>query len=230
MFCITIHAPIITSMAVSMSAFSIGRSSTNSIAAPTAQPTYGNHERKEEVDAEGKLREKHRVGAKRVKLTMGEIDHPHDAEDQGQADAEESVGAPEDDGVDEVLEELIHGCSFPATGRRGAGARRNLSKPGNRALPASRSAPGGGVSLPVRQDDLAVLDLDQIDAGIALTAFLTGRARLVELDHAVHAGELDLPERRADRLGLGLAGLGDGGRDGPDAVIAAEAFGQPANG
>src|SRR5262249_39764790 len=42
----------------------------------------------------------------------------------------------------------------------------------------------------------------------------------------VHPGQLDLPERRADRLGIGLAGLGDRGRDGADAVIAAEALGQ----
>src|SRR5215204_2394363 len=79
----------------------------------------------------------------------------------------------------------------------------------------------------VRQDDLPVLDLDQIDAGVALPALLTGRADLVELDHPVHAGQLDLPERLADRVGLGLAGLGDGGRDGADAIIAAEALGQP---
>jgi hypothetical protein len=38
-FCITIHAPIITSIVVSMSASRSGRSRTNSIAAPTAQPT-----------------------------------------------------------------------------------------------------------------------------------------------------------------------------------------------
>ena len=37
---------------------------------------------------------------------MGEVHHPHDAEDQGQPDTQESVGAAEDDRVDEVLEEF----------------------------------------------------------------------------------------------------------------------------
>ena len=37
-FCITIHAPIITSMVVSISASRSGRRRTNSMAAPTAHP------------------------------------------------------------------------------------------------------------------------------------------------------------------------------------------------
>src|SRR5262249_60282634 len=78
----------------------------------------------------------------------------------------------------------------------------------------------------VWKDDLAVLDLDQIDAGVALPAFLTRRAGFFEFDFSVHPRHLDLPERRADRLGLGLAGLGDGGCGGAEAVIAAEARGQ----
>ena len=55
----------------------------------------------------------------------------------------------------------------------------------------------------VRKDDLAVLDLDEIDAGIALAAFLTRGTGFFEFDLSVHAGQLDLPERRADRFGLG---------------------------
>jgi hypothetical protein len=39
---------------------------------------------------------------------MGEIDHAHDAEDQRQPDTEEGVGTPEDQGVESVLEELVH--------------------------------------------------------------------------------------------------------------------------
>src|SRR5262249_36460159 len=78
----------------------------------------------------------------------------------------------------------------------------------------------------VRQNDFAVLDLDQIDAGFALAAFLSGRAGLLEFDLAVHPHQLDLPEGRADGFGLGLARLGNRGRDCPDAVIAAEALGQ----
>jgi hypothetical protein len=34
---------------------------------------------------------------------MGEIHHPHDAEDQCQADAQESVGAPENHRIDNML-------------------------------------------------------------------------------------------------------------------------------
>src|SRR5215204_3587478 len=78
----------------------------------------------------------------------------------------------------------------------------------------------------VRDDDLAVFDPDQIDARSALTAFLAGRTALLELDHAVHAGQLDLPERLTDGVGLRLAGLLDRRRDGADAVVAAEALRQ----
>src|SRR5215218_6278979 len=79
-------------------------------------------------------------------------------------------------------------------------------------------------ALCVRDDDLAVFDPDQIDARSALTAFLAGRTALLELDHAVHARQLDLPERLTDGVGLGLAGLLDRCRDGADAVVAAEAL------
>src|SRR5579871_6560011 len=51
----------------------------------------------------------HHVGAEAVKLAMGEIHHPHDAEDQGQADAEERVDAAEHERVQAMLEEFSHG-------------------------------------------------------------------------------------------------------------------------
>src|SRR5262249_31923418 len=96
--------------------------------------------------------------------------------------------------------------------------RRGLEPPGRPGRLVTTSG--------VRKDDLAVLDLDEIDARIALAAFLTRGAGFFEFDLSVHAGQLDLPERRTDRLGLRLARLGDRGRDGADAVIAAEALGQ----
>src|SRR5215471_14476034 len=96
--------------------------------------------------------------------------------------------------------------------------RRGLEPPGRSRRLVTRSG--------VRKHDLAVLDLDQIDARIALPAFLTRGAGFFKFDLSVHAGQLDLPQRRADRLGLRLAGLGDRGSDGADAVIAAEALGQ----
>src|SRR5205085_8596096 len=77
----------------------------------------------------------------------------------------------------------------------------------------------------LRDDDFPVLDPDEVDVRDALPALLALGAGLVELDLAVHAGELHLPEGGADRLGLGLAGLLDRGRDGADAVIAAIAPG-----
>jgi hypothetical protein len=40
---------------------------------------------------------------------VGEVHDAHDPEDQGQTDAEQRVRTAENDGVDEVLEELIHG-------------------------------------------------------------------------------------------------------------------------
>ena len=67
---------------------------------------------------------------------MGEIHHPHDAENQRQPDAEQGVGSAEHDGIEEVLEELVH---VPLTGLDAAGAR------GLRRAPDSslRGGPGG---------------------------------------------------------------------------------------
>ena len=39
---------------------------------------------------------------------MGEIHHAHDAEDQRQPDPEQGVGAAEHDGIEKMLEELVH--------------------------------------------------------------------------------------------------------------------------
>src|SRR5262249_7235415 len=106
-----------------------------------------------------------------------------------------------------MLEELVH---VPLTGLDAAGARDfaggGLEPPGRPGRLVTTSG--------VRKDDLAVLDLDEIDARVALAAFLTRGAGFFEFDFSVHPGHLDLPERRADRVGLRLAGLGDGGRDG----------------
>src|SRR5262249_16288482 len=138
---------------------------------------------------------------------------------QRQPDAEQGVGSAEHDGIEQMLEELVH---VPLTGLDAAGARgllrAGLEPPGRPRRLVTTSG--------VRKDDLAVLDLDEIDARIARAAFRTRGAGFLEFDLSVHAGQLDLPERRADRLGLRLARLGDRGRDGADAVIAAEALGQ----
>ena len=77
------------------------------------------------------------------------------------------------------------------------------------------------------QGDLAVLDGHDIDVGHVLGALLARRALLDEDDVAVDAVDLDAPERRADGFGIDLAGRLDAGRDGYDAVMTAEALGQP---
>jgi hypothetical protein len=65
-------------------------------------------QRKKEIEAEQDGDEVDEIGAERVKLAMGEIHDPHDPEDQGQADAEQRIGAAEDQHVDHVLEEFGH--------------------------------------------------------------------------------------------------------------------------
>src|SRR5262249_59137341 len=74
----------------------------------------------------------------------------------------------------------------------------------------------------LRQDDFARFDLDQIDVRDALPAFHASRPSLVELDPAIEAVDLDLPERGADRLRVGFSGLLDRRRNGADPVVAAE--------
>jgi hypothetical protein len=50
---------------------------------------------------------------------MGEIHHAHDAENQRQPDAEQGVGSAEHDGIEQMLEELVH---VPLTGLDAADA------------------------------------------------------------------------------------------------------------
>ena len=114
MFCSAIQAPIITSMVVSMSAPRSRRSSTNSIAAPSAMPSSdGQHERQEEVHARQHHPHVHHVGAEAVELAVGEVHHPHDAEDQRQPDAQQRIGAAQDEGVEAMLKELVHRAFLP---------------------------------------------------------------------------------------------------------------------
>src|SRR4051794_32220507 len=78
-------------------------------------------------------------------------------------------------------------------------------------------------------NDLAVLDLHEIDVRPVLSAFLAGRAPLREVDITIDALHRDAPERRPDRLRIRLAGRLDG-RDGHvDAVKAAKSFGEAAD-
>src|SRR5256885_8537890 len=69
----------------------------------------------------------------------------------------------------------------------------------------------------VGQRHLAVADLDHEDAGLALAALFAGGPVLFELDRAVDAHQAHLPERVANRGGLGPARDPDrpGDRGGP---------------
>src|ERR1700733_10538898 len=73
--------------------------------------------------------------------------------------------------------------------------------------------------------DFAVADLDEINVGLALAAFLAFGTGLLEHDVAVEALDVDRPQGRLDRSGVGLAGFFDRRRGGADAVIATEALG-----
>src|SRR2546426_9326764 len=79
----------------------------------------------------------------------------------------------------------------------------------------------------VGQRHLAVANLDDEDAGLALAALLAGRPVLLELDRAVDAHQAHLPERVANGGGLVLARDPDRLGDGGDAVVAAEPLGEP---
>src|SRR5262249_43054348 len=76
-------------------------------------------------------------------------------------------------------------------------------------LPAAARAPERP-GLERSLDHLAVLDRHKIDGGHVLSAFLAGRAFLVEVDIAVDPLHGDAPERLADCFGVGLAGGVDG--------------------
>src|SRR3981189_3710203 len=73
--------------------------------------------------------------------------------------------------------------------------------------------------------DLAVVDFNQINVGLALTAFLAFGTGLTEDDIAVQAFHVDIPQRGLDRCRLRFARLLNGGRCGADTVVAAEALG-----
>src|SRR5205809_2932011 len=105
--------------------------------------------------------------------------------------------------------------------RRASTLGRPVAMKSRRALPDSGDA-RRRTYLQLRKHDLGVVDLDEIDIGHALAAFLAGRALLLELDLAVKAHQFGLPQRFGDRGRLSLARLLDRSRDGADAVIAAE--------
>src|SRR4029079_11200886 len=86
------------------------------------------------------------------------------------------------------------------------------------------------VRLETGHGDFAVLDRKQVEGRLVLGAFLAGRSFLDQVDVAVHSLHLDVPQGGADGFRLGFAGCLDGRRGDENAVVAAEAFGQAADG
>jgi hypothetical protein len=98
---------------------------------------HGEEERQLPVGIEGD----HAIGAQHIKLAMGEVDDPHDAEDHHQADRHQGHEAGGVERVQRGLEEkLEHGHASPEgpeAGRSPAGFRGGCQRP-DRAGPAAQ--------------------------------------------------------------------------------------------
>src|SRR5690348_5734060 len=83
-------------------------------------------------------------------------------------------------------------------------SRKHVGSP--RGLPpaTAASAVPGPRAKPLFLDDLAAVDLDQIDAGHALAALLAGGSLLDEGDVAVDALHMDAPQCLGDRRRVGF--------------------------
>src|ERR1017187_2854795 len=152
---------------------------------------------------------------------MREIDDTHDAENQRQADSQECVSATQDQRIDKMLKKFVHarpvGRSLsceepPCCGDSAPQLERGASEEVNLRRLHARSD--------FRNDDFAVLDLDQIHGRNTLTAFLAVGPGLDELNFSVQPGDIELPKRRTNGFRIGLTGLLDGGCDSTDAVLA----------
>ena len=115
----------VASMGISMGWSRSRRRISRSTTAPTRPtPAHGQQACDEEVHApEAKEREEEE-GAQHEELAVGEVDHAHDAEDEGEADPHQGVAAAQDEAVDDVLDELgDHGLRDRGAQRRRAPSR-----------------------------------------------------------------------------------------------------------
>ena len=104
LFCMTIQAPIITSIVVSMSAPRRRLSRSNSMAPPMMRAEqHRKCKRSKEIDAKKHHQRIHAVGAECVKFTVREIDHTHDAEYESEPDPQQRISAAEDRRIQEML-------------------------------------------------------------------------------------------------------------------------------
>ena len=106
MFCMNMERPIMESITVSIdllrNGFKIPFSKTKPMAI-TARMARSMLRRKGMPSLREKGKEK--IGPEHVHFAMGEIDHLHDAQDQGQADPDQGIGPADDQAVDHVLDE-----------------------------------------------------------------------------------------------------------------------------
>ncbi len=107
-FCMAIQSPIMTSMVVSIDWPRSGASSRRSQAAPaTAPSTMASGQGHEEVQPAQRQAGEGQVGPQRVELAVGEVDEVHEPEDQGEADAEQRIGAAQHQAIHQVLQERV---------------------------------------------------------------------------------------------------------------------------
>src|SRR2546429_197149 len=118
-----------------------------------------------------------------------------------------------------------NGCGIDFATPPSRGARRSAGAGG--APPSARAL---FLREKVRQRHLAVADLDDEDARLALAALLAGGTVLLELDRAVDAHQAHAPEGLAHGLGIVLAGDPDRLGDRGDPVVASEALREPLQG
>src|SRR6266576_628545 len=102
----------------------------------------------------------HDVGAESVEHAVREVHNVNDAKNQRKPDPQQRISAAENQHVDQVLQKLAQSV-FPNvwTSKEARGQPR-ASSIRNRTLKRLHA-------------NLAVIDFDQIDIGLALTTFLT---------------------------------------------------------
>src|SRR5579863_4993397 len=120
----------------------------------------------------------HHIRAEAIELAVGEVHHPHDAEDERQSNAQQRVDAAEHKGVHTMLEKFVHAGATQSRelielvagestripwGSHGFAARDlDLASLANTGLTSARPL--------LLLDDLSAVNLHQINAGYALAA------------------------------------------------------------
>jgi len=83
-------------------------------------------DRSETERHQDQVRDQRHEAANHEDVAMGKVDHADDAIDHGVADGDQAIDRTEDQSVDELLGEIVHGLPL-FTNRRGAGPRAALN-------------------------------------------------------------------------------------------------------